>query len=364
MSVALLAPNYTEKNGIAVYSKNLSEEMDFDSTYIGLDIENFNFCEAVKTIQNLDLSSRDAVHIQYSDALFPPGILGNITHSGQFTFLYLLFLLYLMSKLYNTKIIITIHELKDPDAFSNIKSLYLRAQHQFMGLCSDEIIVLSDKVEHRYSGESTNLPHGVPKSLVASTPSAEAKDHFNINPDRQVIILPGYIYERKGTDVFIDIAREDPERLYLVAGGDTDGEGTEFANSVKNRAPSNVKFTGVLNRDQYHLAFEAADLAVLPYREIHQSGVVNDCVAHSLPVVATALPHFNNLSGVVTVDVDIPSSKDYPSGDWKHINNFSGQISEAIRRRDELTECIKSLSDENSLREVVNEYEELYGSNK
>jgi glycosyltransferase involved in cell wall biosynthesis len=58
----------------------------------------------------------------------------------------------------------------------------------------------------------------------------------------------------------------------------------------------NVEITGELDEEAFHAAFVAADLVVLPYRKVTQSGVFNWCVAYGVPVIGSDTAYFRSLA--------------------------------------------------------------------
>jgi glycosyltransferase involved in cell wall biosynthesis len=81
----------------------------------------------------------------------------------------------------------------------------------------------------------------------------------------------------------------------LIGGGTQAEEAESFRREVEQAAPKNVQITGILDDEEFHAVFIAADLVVLPYRKVTQSGIFNLCVAYEVPTLASDKPYFARL---------------------------------------------------------------------
>jgi len=77
-----------------------------------------------------------------------------------------------------------------------------------------------------------------------------------------------------------------------------------------------VRHVGYVTADDFPKLFGATDLAVVPYEQVTQSGAVNTALAYHCPVLATALPAFEELAA----EYDCVRTYDDP-----------GDIAEAVR---------------------------------
>lgn len=133
------------------------------------------------------------------------------------------------------------------------------------------------------------IPHGVLDNLAAVDPvPLFAKT-------RPVVLFFGLIRPYKGLDVLLEAwqrARPDAE-LWVVGMPRMD---TSFVNGPGVRTVLRFVSGGELAG-----AFTAADLVVLPYREIDQSGVLFAALAFGKPVLLSAVGGFPEIDGAALV---------------------------------------------------------------
>ncbi len=132
----------------------------------------------------------------------------------------------------------------------------------------------------------------------ASAPEPSVTDALplelrSVSPDRKVVLCFGLMRPYKGLDLLLDAWREgvDGAELWLVGMPRMDISG------LKARAPESV---GLLARyvDERELAacFQRADLVVLPYREIDQSGVLFTALAFGKPMLLSDVGGFPEIA--------------------------------------------------------------------
>ncbi len=140
------------------------------------------------------------------------------------------------------------------------------------------------------------IPHGVLDNLVTEEAAAP---FAKTGP---VVLFFGLIRPYKGLDVLLEAwrrARPDAE-LWVVGMPRMD---TAFIHGPNVRTAlrfvSGAELTG---------AFQAADLVVLPYREIDQSGVLYTALAFGKPLLLTAVGGFGEIEGAELVPPDDPDA--------------------------------------------------------
>ena len=142
------------------------------------------------------------------------------------------------------------------------------------------------------------IPHGDYEFLAHPIPTEQARAALNISPTKKVLLFFGYIRKYKGLDILLQaleqLVKTESDILLLVA-GKPHGELTEYTDRIAaaGLAP-NVRFISeyipMAHTGRY---FSAADIVVLPYRKVDQSGVVPLAAAYRKPVVVT---HVGGLS--------------------------------------------------------------------
>jgi glycosyltransferase involved in cell wall biosynthesis len=104
--------------------------------------------------------------------------------------------------------------------------------------------------------------------------------------DEPVILFFGYLSPYKGVDVLLDaFARTDGAELWVVGVPRVD---MDELRALAAQASGRVRFIPrFVEEEELPALFRRADLVVLPYREIEQSGVLYTALAFGRPLVVT-----------------------------------------------------------------------------
>ena len=130
-----------------------------------------------------------------------------------------------------------------------------------------------------------DIPAGVTREAALA--------HFGIDADRRVLVFFGQIKSVKGLDILLEafaLAHARDPRLHLLIGGrpwkcdfapfqaiiDRHGLGPHCSLHIRYIPDAEVP-----------LFYRCADLVVLPYRRIYQSGVVLQAMSHGSPVLVS-----------------------------------------------------------------------------
>lgn len=307
MRVTIISPQTDGASGLYDYSSHLCDNLD-DSVVGGIEIETYeegsiNPIKYFSAIYSSIKADPDIVHVQHEYGLFGPVSVMS----------WLFFpVLFVACRILGIQTVVTIHEvinenhMKKP--FSTLKGIYINCMNHLIGLSADQLVFLSEQSQQQFSQfiHSTPdqlIPHGTIEEQQSSESSDTAKEKLGYSPDTFLIVEPGYVSERKGSDLFADIAGELPKYEFLLAGGAENGYG-EFLDQISIESPENLRISGELPEDEFHSVFKAADLAVLPYREktdqgfrneVKQSGIFNWCVTYELPAIATNCRYFERM---------------------------------------------------------------------
>ena len=140
------------------------------------------------------------------------------------------------------------------------------------------------------------IPHGNYLGHVGAVPPADvARAKLSIPRDATVLLFFGQIKEVKGLDLLLEavasIKAEVPELLVLIAGKMW---GQDFAHyqvqidrlGLRGHCVAHVRY---IADDEVAAYYAAADLVVLPYRRIYQSGVILMAMSYGKPVLAADL---------------------------------------------------------------------------
>jgi len=124
--------------------------------------------------------------------------------------------------------------------------------------------------------------YGIPKNKISYIPNYVSKEKFykmdplekaaarrkhEIPAEKFVVLCAGQLQVRKGIFEFIEIAKAMPEVQFIWAGGFSFGNITSGYKEVKailENPPSNVKFTGIVERNVMNELYNIADVMFLP----------------------------------------------------------------------------------------------------
>jgi len=137
------------------------------------------------------------------------------------------------------------------------------------------------------------IPHGIlrPAGDAVLPPELAAYDGT-------VVLCFGLLRPYKGIDVLLDAWRAlDPEaELWIV------GMPRMDIAALRSSAPRSVRWVArFIADDELGAYFERADLVVLPYREIDQSGVLYTALAFGKPLLLSAVGGFPEVEGAALV---------------------------------------------------------------
>ena len=218
-------------------------------------------------------------------------------------------LLMLYFKLLRKRVVLTLHNVnagkRDSDD-SWLNRLTLRIHYDL----ADHIFVHTSKMKSELIAEFgvqedavTVIPFGtndvVPKKGIAS---AEAKQRLGINDGQKTILFFGNLGPYKGVELLIAafqrLRAANPNYRLIVAGkprGGCEGYAARLRTTIETSGfQADVQFRGeFIPDDEIETYFQAADVLVLPYRSISQSGVLFLGQGFGLPVIATDVGSFS-----------------------------------------------------------------------
>jgi glycosyltransferase involved in cell wall biosynthesis len=210
-------------------------------------------------------------------------------------------LLMLYYRLLKKRILLTVHNVnagKRDSKDTLLNRLTLRIQYQL----ADHIFVHSDKMKYELIGEFgvqdgrvTVVPFGINNAVphTCLTPS-EARQRLGIGKDKKTILFFGNIAPYKGLEYLVTafqqlLTQNDDYRL-IIAGRPKNCP--KYWAHLRQAIYEDVQGGKVLLRGDYipdddtEIYFKAADVLVLPYRYIYQSGVLFLGYSFGLPALA------------------------------------------------------------------------------
>lgn len=203
----------------------------------------------------------------------------------------------------DASLVITMHGVKTPDELSTrTKRLGVQVINHAIARTFHRICFLSNAEGAKFRSQTSfkesavhHVAHGTYEADHSSDP-VEAKRSFGYAPDQPLVVEPGYIREQKGSHKLAKIAECLPDVEFLLAGGARVERNELYLTEIRESAPPNLSITGVLDDDRFQVSIAAADVVVLPYKSVTQSGVLNWCAAYRTPAITTPLEHFRDLA--------------------------------------------------------------------
>jgi 1,2-diacylglycerol-3-alpha-glucose alpha-1,2-galactosyltransferase len=124
------------------------------------------------------------------------------------------------------------------------------------------------------------------------------KKNLCVPLDKFVVLGVGQVQSRKGILDFIEVANSLPEVQFLWAGGFSFGsitDGYKELKKVMENPPKNVKFLGIIDRENMNDLYNIADLMFLPsYKELFPMSVL-ESMALAVPVLLRDLDIYHNI---------------------------------------------------------------------
>jgi len=189
----------------------------------------------------------------------------------------------------------------------------------------------------------------------------QIKEKYNIKQGKFVVLGVGQVQNRKGILDFIKVAKALPDIQFLWAGGFSFGvitDGYAELKKVMEDPPENVRFIGIINREDMNEIYNLADLMFLPsFSELFPMSVL-EAMALKLPILLRDLEIYPS----ILFDY-------YLKG--KGIEEFVSIIQSIKNDKDEYNtwssnswECHKFYSRESVLKMWENFYDGIYKQSK
>ena len=152
-----------------------------------------------------------------------------------------------------------------------------------------------EKYYKKYGATDNNIVKYIFSSVKKSEISdlKDIKDIKNINKakqqlgikEKQIIICVGQFIYRKGIDILLKSAKyiNKDVGIYIIGGTQTN----QYVEIIKQNKLENVHFFNFMNKEQLSKYYAISNIFVLPTREDIWGLVINEAMAHGLPVITT-----------------------------------------------------------------------------
>lgn len=141
-----------------------------------------------------------------------------------------------------------------------------------------------------------DISNGV--NLDDFNPSQDQIDEFckeyKINKDDKVVISVGWLFERKGFDTFVEVAKEMPDIKFFWFGDIKLSNSTSKIKKLLKELPRNITLPGYVSGDVIKGAYGRANLFFFPSREETEGIVVLEALACRTQVLVRDIPVFNS----------------------------------------------------------------------
>lgn len=216
-------------------------------------------------------------------------------------------LLNIYYKLLGKKLIFTAHNI-DAKAREGGSSWINRSSLQFMYKIMDHIIVHTDKARedlindfHIKEDKISVVPHGINIAVRTSNMTPlQARDKIGVSDRNKVLLFFGNITPYKGLEYLLEallkLIKADKDYKLIIAGRIKEcyGYWKKTQGLIKKFRLEDyiIERIEYIPDDEVEVYFKAADLLVLPYKAIYQSGLIFLAYNFGLPIIATDVGSF------------------------------------------------------------------------
>ncbi|MDC3032253.1 glycosyltransferase family 4 protein [Bacteroidota bacterium] len=242
----------------------------------------------------------------------------NFFHLHLFDFNILNFFACFFAIFFNVRLILTIHDI---NPFSKKTNLFLK---RWILLFADKVIVHNEFSKKELIKDGINLkkisvvPHGNYLDFIKpKTNKIVAKKKFGLQ-NKKVILFFGMIKEEKGLDIliksFYEVNQNNKDVVLLIAGKTYKTDIKKYTKIIDQLDLENscVIHNKFIPEDALCDYYGCADVIVLPYKIIFQSGVLLMSSSFNVPVIVSDLEPFldiieNQINGLVFKVNDVKS---------------------------------------------------------
>lgn len=120
------------------------------------------------------------------------------------------------------------------------------------------------------------------------------EDTYNIKKDDIIIISVGWLFERKGFDTFVEVAKQLPEYKFMWFGDVKMSRPTKKIKDLLDDLPDNVVLPGYVSGDLIKGAYGRSNIFFFPSREETEGIVVLEALACRCNILLRDIPVFSD----------------------------------------------------------------------
>ena len=206
-------------------------------------------------------------------------------------------------KLLGKKIVFTAHNVNDrvrDGKDTHLNRLSLKIMYNIV----DHIIVHTDKMKSQLTSgfnikeeKVTVIPYGINNMVPNSDLNrAHAREKLQLGREEKTLLFFGNITNYKGLDYLIMALaefRKNHNNFKLIIAGRISKDSADYWKNIQNLIIQNELRNHIINKIEFipdrdiEIYFKSADVLILPYNYIFQSGVLFMAYSFGLPVIAT-----------------------------------------------------------------------------
>lgn len=290
------------KAGMDAYDLSMARELESLSCRIDIYSNFIQGGSAASVIEQFDFTFRRGVFqrfqflIQYISALLKVRrSKADILVLHLFNPSFVNYFLLKLSRIFHSKIFLIVHDLES-FVYTNGGS-WLKSCVQI----SAAVIVhnkevyneIIEKIGDQLIEKVHVIPHGNFPNLPSRAKKELAIEYFNLSPEKKYLLFFGMIKKSKGLNILLNAMRDIDTGVHLIiAGRLRENSFQEYYKLIKEFGLAERVHTILryITNEERHLLFSTADISVLPYTRIYQSGVLLLAMSYGVPVVASDLP--------------------------------------------------------------------------
>jgi glycosyltransferase involved in cell wall biosynthesis len=187
------------------------------------------------------------------------------------------------------------------------------------------------------------IPHGVFQSAANFSRKADSlPPELSASKDKQVVLLFGLVRPYKGVDILLQaweqlLKENNPNDIELWIVGMPRMDIT----ALQKSSPTNVSWVPrFVDGEELAATFHHADIAVLPYNQIDQSGVLFTALPFGMPLILSDVGGFPEIAAEGAAEL-------FPAGDSQALGELLNKLLTDQTRRERLrTSALKLSSDD------------------